>query len=78
MKLLERAQWKILDKDGKKTWPSVHPRVEIDFFAIRGLFLESIEYDVIDEQVASDHRPIHAVMTFRNKEAEKRKPPDEK
>jgi len=64
MKLFEAAQWRILDEGGKKTCPSVEPRTEIDFFVTRGLPEASIEHDVIEEKVASDHRPIHAVFTF--------------
>lgn len=64
MQMLQEAQWVILDKEGKKTFPSVDPKKEIDFIVIRGFPNTSIEHDVIDEKVASDHRPIFSVITF--------------
>jgi len=66
MKYLREANWKILDKKGKKTFPSDKPEVEIDFFVVRGLSGPTIEHDVIDEQVASDHRPIYAVVSLQD------------
>lgn len=73
MQLLENNRWRIFKKNGKKTWPSDKPKVEIDFIAVRGLSIVSIEHDVIDEKVASDHRPIYAVIGPRdsNRSAEK-------
>lgn len=68
MKLLERAGWKILEKDGGKvgnTYPSDSPNVEIDFLVLKGFHPESVEHNVIDERIASDHRPVYATLTFR-------------
>jgi len=62
LELLEQAGWKILDKNGKKTWPADNPEVEIDFFVTRGASFVTAEHDVIDERTASDHRPIYAVI----------------
>jgi endonuclease/exonuclease/phosphatase family metal-dependent hydrolase len=64
MQILAQAGWDILDKRGQKTWPSDEPEVEIDFIVIRGLAYEVVESRVIDEQTASDHRPVVAVISF--------------
>ena len=69
MKLLERARWNILQKTDQKlgmTFPSSAPRVEIDFVVVRGLEIKSVEHDVIPEKIASDHRPIRAVISYSN------------
>jgi len=66
MKLLGEPEWTILDKNGKKTFPSGKPEIEIDFFALRGFQNIAIEHDVIDEQIASDHMPIYAVIARKN------------
>ncbi|QSX38264.1 endonuclease/exonuclease/phosphatase family protein [Shewanella sedimentimangrovi] len=57
---LTRAGWHIMDKQQQKTWPSDKPEQEIDFFLTRGMQLSEIKHSVIDEQMASDHRPIYA------------------
>lgn len=64
MQPLQMAPWTILGKGDEKTFPSDDPRVEIDFIVLRGFPESSIEHDVIDEKVASDHRPILASITF--------------
>lgn len=66
LKTLEAQEWMILDEGGKKTYPSDTPTVEIDFFALRGFPKIAIQHDVIDERMASDHRPITAVITLQN------------
>jgi endonuclease/exonuclease/phosphatase family metal-dependent hydrolase len=61
---LLRDSWQIIDKSGDvNTFPSDAPDREIDFVLVRpaGTF-ELIEHMVIDEAVASDHRPILAVF----------------
>lgn len=61
---LLRDSWQILDKGGDvNTFPSNAPVREIDFVLVRpsGTF-ELIEHVVINEAVASDHRPILAVF----------------
>lgn len=65
MQTLRKAQWTILDKGNKKTFPSDDPQKEIDFIVTRGFSQTSVEHDVIDERVASDHRPIVASITFK-------------
>lgn len=66
--VLADAGWRILAKDGARganpTWPADAPTQEIDHVAERGLPEYSVSHDVIDERVASDHRPILAVFTF--------------
>jgi endonuclease/exonuclease/phosphatase family metal-dependent hydrolase len=66
MKLLENQGWSILKKSGDhNTFPSVEPRKEIDFFVVKGMTIESLTHKVIDERVASDHRPISAELKFQ-------------
>ncbi len=65
IKLLEEDGWKILDKGGKKTFPSYKPRVEIDFIMVKNLKLVEVVHDVLDEPVISDHKAIYATMTFQ-------------
>lgn len=62
MVLLPDDGWQILDKGGQKTFPSDEPEVEIDFIVKRNLPTASVSHTVIDERVASDHRPILAVI----------------
>lgn len=66
--VLAAAGWRILAKDGARganpTWPADEPTQDIDHVAERGLPEYSVSHDVIDERVASDHRPILAVFTF--------------
>ncbi len=66
--VLDAAGWRMLAKDGARgaspTWPADVPRQEMDHVAERRLPEYSVSHDVIDEQVASDHRPILAVFTF--------------
>ena len=53
-----------LDKQAAKTWPSLQPKLEIDFIITRKLPFTSYEHYVIHETEASDHRPIYAEFTF--------------
>jgi endonuclease/exonuclease/phosphatase family metal-dependent hydrolase len=65
MELLREDGWEILEKnDGtlSKTFPSGEPRVEIDYFVIKGFPEVKVDHTVGKEKVASDHRPIHAVL----------------
>ncbi|MDP7657472.1 MAG: hypothetical protein QF706_15445, partial [Roseibacillus sp.] len=46
-------------KNGAKTFPSPSPRVEIDYFMTRGIVFGTPPLThVLDERLASDHRPI--------------------
>jgi len=48
------------------TFPADHPEREIDFVLYRPPErLRLIEYRVVDERVASDHRPVLATFVVR-------------
>ena len=52
--------WRIVDKGADRlTFPSDEPRVEIDYFVVRGARVPAkLTCDVLDEPLASDHRPL--------------------
>jgi endonuclease/exonuclease/phosphatase family metal-dependent hydrolase len=56
--------WRILPKGGDPaTYPSPEPDREIDFVLVsRGSGIEVVEHRVVEEAVASDHRPVVAVL----------------
>ena len=61
-------EWMVLDKEGDvDTFPADAPTREIDFVLVRpvGAF-EIVTHRVIDEAVASDHRPLLAVLRLWN------------
>jgi len=65
MELLETV-WAVAHKDGSPfTFPADGPAREIDFVLVRpkGGF-RVLEHRVLDEEVASDHRPIFLVLEF--------------
>lgn len=66
--VLAGAGFRILAKDGARgaspTWPADQPTQELDHVAERGLPDYAVSHDVVDEAVASDHRPILAVFSF--------------
>ncbi|NNM29000.1 MAG: hypothetical protein HKO57_05725 [Akkermansiaceae bacterium] len=67
---LARSGWNVLRKDdpaARHTFPSDAPRKEIDFFMLRGVPAVHVTHHVVDERLASDHRPIAAVLTFEKK-----------
>ena len=59
--------WSILTKNGSPlTFPSDEPSREIDFVLMRpATAFEVLEHRVIDEMLASDHRPLLAVLRLR-------------
>ena len=59
--------WSIVDKDGPSfTFPSDTPAREIDFVLVRPTdAFEVLEHRVIDEKLASDHRPLLVVVRLR-------------
>lgn len=61
---LEEADWLVVDKSGPvDTFPSDTPAREIDYVMLRPAErFEVVEHRVIDERVASDHRPLLAVL----------------
>jgi endonuclease/exonuclease/phosphatase family metal-dependent hydrolase len=64
--LVERS-WSVLDKGPDRlTFPSDDPRTEIDFIAVRpGNRFMVLSHVVVDEPVASDHRPLVADLALR-------------
>ena len=61
---LTGEDWFVVDKDGdRETYPSDLPQREIDFVMLRpASAFEVVEHRVIDERVASDHRPLLVVL----------------
>lgn len=52
--------------DDRLTWPADAPRVEIDHAMYRPADrIDVLDYRVIDERAASDHRPVLLVITVR-------------
>lgn len=62
MRMLEKAGWLNLVKEGRVTFSADEPKVEIDFFVVRGFGDARFSAKVIDERMASDHRPIVAQL----------------
>lgn len=46
------------------TWPADKPTVEIDYIVIRGMSSVKASSFVLDEQIASDHRPVMGVIQW--------------
>ncbi|MBJ06602.1 MAG: endonuclease [Verrucomicrobiaceae bacterium] len=65
---LVKAGFTFLAKENNaKTFPAPDPRIEIDYFATRGIPSETLPLSrVHDERVASDHRPILVDLHFTN------------
>jgi len=61
---VQKAGYQILPhKNNAKTFPAKNPTQQIDFIAIKGLPNNgSQEIEVIDEEVASDHRPLRVQL----------------
>jgi len=61
------ADFEIIQKRGPVfTFPADDPAREIDFFLVRpDAGIEVLEHRVLDERVASDHRPIFMVLEIR-------------
>jgi len=60
----EHADWEILNFKSKGTSVYASPDSQIDFFVISNFPHISSENRVIDETIASDHRPISAEIIF--------------
>jgi len=58
------AGWFVLDKEGSSdTYPADEPVREIDFVMLRpASAFEVVEHRVVDERLASDHRPLLVVL----------------
>jgi len=65
MELLE-TEWAVAQKEGSPfTFPADGPAREIDFILVRPKSgFRILEHRVLDEEVASDHRPILLVLEF--------------
>ncbi|SHJ12526.1 Metal-dependent hydrolase, endonuclease/exonuclease/phosphatase family [Rubritalea squalenifaciens DSM 18772] len=60
-----RKQWTLVDKEGaKKTCPATNPRVEIDYCVLLNWKVKKAFSRVVDESVASDHRPVLTVLQW--------------
>ena len=66
MRNLKESGWRILDKNGEKTYPSIKPNKEIDYVVLKNFPATSVRHGVIAEKTASDHRPIYAVISYMN------------
>jgi len=64
MQLLEHADWKLLSFQSKKVSVYAAPDSQIDFFVISNFPHTSAESRVVDETIASDHKPIFAEIIF--------------
>jgi endonuclease/exonuclease/phosphatase family metal-dependent hydrolase len=64
LRSLRENDWFVVDKDGSfETFPSDVPEREIDFVMLRpASAFEIVEHRVLEESVASDHRPLFAVL----------------
>jgi endonuclease/exonuclease/phosphatase family metal-dependent hydrolase len=61
------TQWYVVPKTGPSfTFPANEPEREIDFVLVRPPDLvQVLEHRVLDESVASDHRPVFLVLEIR-------------
>lgn len=65
VKLIAGSRFKLPEKKGaRRTWPAGKPRIEIDFIMMRNIRPRKVEHWVIDERLASDHRPVAATVQF--------------
>lgn len=60
MGILVQKGWVILDKKGAKTCPADLPTLAIDHLVTKDLSWELLGCRVLEEKIASDHRPIVA------------------
>ena len=58
VRLLVDSGFEILTNDQINTFPSDNPKVEIDFIMSKGLSFTRFTHQVVDEKIASDHRPV--------------------
>ena len=56
--LLLDAGFQILTNSQTNTFPSDNPKVEIDFIMSKGLPFAYFTHKVVEEKMASDHRPV--------------------
>jgi endonuclease/exonuclease/phosphatase family metal-dependent hydrolase len=59
------SDWEVLSDTTKFTFPSKGPRRTIDYiWGLKGCNYEVLNYEVLDEPVASDHQPLYADIKF--------------
>ena len=63
VELLLGSGFEILAKNKVNTFPSTLPKVEIDFIMSRGIKYMRFYHSVIDQKIASDHRPVFVELT---------------
>ena len=56
--LLLDSGFQILTNSQTNTFPSDNPKVEIDFIMSKGLSFTRFTHKVVEEKMASDHRPV--------------------
>lgn len=67
MKILDEVWTNAIDAEAAPTAPSPEPRSRIDYVFYRtGDPLETVESRVVDEPMASDHRPVLAVLRLKD------------
>jgi endonuclease/exonuclease/phosphatase family metal-dependent hydrolase len=64
LRFLAESDWFVVDKRGPfETFPADEPAREIDFVMLRpAAAFEVVEHTVVDERLASDHRPLLVVL----------------
>ncbi|MBR9990936.1 MAG: hypothetical protein KFH98_14335, partial [Gemmatimonadetes bacterium] len=66
----EHAQEAMKPSDGRFTFPSIDPVREIDFVFVAPRDAWTVDsVHVVDETIASDHRPVFAGVTYGNPES---------
>ena len=58
VRLLIDSGFQILTNSQTNTFPSGNPKVEIDFIMSKGLSFTRFTHKVVEEKMASDHRPV--------------------
>ena len=61
--LFLKSGFQILAEVKINTFPSNQPKVEIDFIMSRGIKYKRFYHSVVDQKIASDHRPVVVVLT---------------
>ncbi|MFT5200177.1 MAG: endonuclease/exonuclease/phosphatase family metal-dependent hydrolase [Planctomycetota bacterium] len=65
MDILRKAGWKTLGDEKENTFPADHPVKTIDYFMVKGFRRQSDLTRVLDEKLASDHRPLRTTFRFK-------------
>ncbi len=64
MNMASQSGFVIPKSDANLTWPADKPIVEIDYIVVRGMYDVKATSIVLDELIASDHRPIMGVIQW--------------